>query len=414
MGIALAVSLVPLPAFAGDGFDPSPTTPGGSFYDDDGSTHEGAIEALFAAGITKGCGEELFCPGEPVTRGQMAAFLTRAFPDLLPATQDWFVDDQSSIFESAINVMAENGITLGCNPPTNDRYCPQSPVTRGQMAAFFDRVLGLEPASTDFFTDDGSSPFQEAINRLAEAGITKGCNPPANDLYCPTDHVTRAQMASFLGRALGLDPLQPPPRPQPQRLFRFTTYFQCCQPRVTNIRLIARTVNGALVLPGETFSVNDFVGPRTTAKGYVEAGTLQNGEPSSGVGGGISQFATTLYYTVFRAGLEDVEHKPHSRYFDRYPVGIEATLAYPSVDVAFRNDTWTPVTIRTSSTSTSVTVELWGNTDGRKVSFDVDCYDCPGSKPTYSGGGSVRIDRTLTERDGSKRHQTWFWTYIGS
>ena len=414
LAIVLAVLLIPLPAAASDGFDPSPTSPGGSFYDDDGSTHEGAIEALMAAGITKGCGEEVFCPGQAVTRGQMAAFLTRAFPDLTPAARDYFVDDSSSVFESAINIMAENGITLGCNPPTNNRYCPKSPVTRGQMAAFFDRVLGLEETADDYFLDDSSSAFEPAINRLAQARITLGCNPPTNDRYCPTEKVSRAQMASFLVRALGLTPLDPPPRPQPERLFRFTTYYPCCQARVTNIQLIARTVNGAVVLPGETFSVNEFVGPRTRAKGYVEAGTLAGGEPSSGVGGGISQFATTLYHAVFRSGLEDVTHKPHSRYIARYPVGIEATLAYSSVDLAFRNDTWTPVTIRTSYTSTSITVELWGNTDGRRVSYKVNCYDCPASTPTYNGGGSVRIDRTLTERDGSKRSQTWFWHYVGS
>lgn len=409
-----AVVLIPLPAAAADGFDPSPTSPGGSFYDDDGTTHEGAIEAIFLAGITTGCGEERFCPSQAITRGQMAAFLSRSFPELAAPSKDYFVDDSNSIFEHEINRIAENGITLGCNPPTNDRYCPDAPVTRGQMAAFFTRVLDLGPASQDYFVDDTGSTFEDSINRIAENGVTFGCNPPTNDRYCPRDRVTRAQMATFIARALGLSPLNPPSRPQPVRLFRFTTFHQCCQARVTNIHLIARTVNGAVVLPGETFSVNDFVGPRTRAKGYVEAGTLAGGEPSSGVGGGISQFATTLYYTVFRSGLEDVTHKPHSRYIDRYPVGIEATLAYPSVDLAFRNDTWTPVTIRTSYTSTSITVELWGNTDGRKVSYKVNCYDCPGSKPTYSGGGSVRIDRTLTERNGSKHSQTWFWHYIGS
>lgn len=409
----VAVLSLPLPAQASDGFDPGPASPGGSYYDDDGSIHEGSIEALLAAGITKGCGEELFCPDRAVTRGQMAAFLTRAFPDLVPATRDWFSDDDGSVFESAINVLAENLITRGCNPPANDHYCPDGPVTRGQMAAFFDRVLELAPATIDYFSDDTSSSFQDAINRLAEARITLGCNPPANDRFCPDEEVTRAQMATFLVRALGLSPIKPPSRPQPERLFRFTTFHHCCEARVTNIHVIADAVDGVAVLPGETFSVNDFTGQRTRAKGYVEAGILVGGEPATGVGGGVSQFAATLYYAVFRAGLEDVTHKPHSRYIDRYPVGIEATLYYPSVDLAFRNDTWTPVTIRTSYTGTSLTIELWGNTDERVVTFKVSCYDCPGSEPTYSEGGSVRIDRTLTEKDGSQRSQTWFWNYIG-
>ncbi|MEA2023399.1 MAG: S8 family serine peptidase [Actinomycetota bacterium] len=112
-----------------------------------------------------------------------------------------FVDTRSSIFRLDIAWMSALGITKGCNPPTNDRYCPTGTVTRGQMAAFLNRALHLPPTTADYFVDDDDSIFEGDINRLAAAGITKGCNPPTNDRYCPTGTVTRGQMAAFLHRA---------------------------------------------------------------------------------------------------------------------------------------------------------------------------------------------------------------------
>ena len=122
----------------------------------------------------------------------------------LPSTTtDYFTDDDGSIFESAINRVAAAGITKGCNPPANDSFCPDDLVTRGEMAAMFDRALDLAATATDYFTDDDTSIFEASINRLAAAGITKGCNPPANDQYCPNDNLTRGQIAAFFRRALG-------------------------------------------------------------------------------------------------------------------------------------------------------------------------------------------------------------------
>jgi len=94
-------------------------------------------------------------------------------------------------------------VTRGCNPPRNDRYCPDDYVTRGQMAAFLVRAFGFtNPQRIDYFVDDNHSIFQSDINRLRVAGVTRGCNPPSNDRYCPDDFVTRGQMAAFLRRAL--------------------------------------------------------------------------------------------------------------------------------------------------------------------------------------------------------------------
>ena len=187
--------------------------PGGTFRDDDGNIHESFIEAIAAAGITRGCNppvNDRYCPASTVTRGQMAAFLVRALK-LPAASQDYFDDDGASIFQDDINRLADAGITRGCNPPANDRFCPNSKVSRGQMAAFLVRAFGYtDDGGGDRFVDDDGSIFEGDIDRLGTAGVTRGCNPPVNDRYCPDSNVRRDQMASFLSRALGLDPIPPP------------------------------------------------------------------------------------------------------------------------------------------------------------------------------------------------------------
>jgi parallel beta-helix repeat protein len=179
----------------------------GTFSDDDGSVFEFDIEWMAAAGITKGCNpptNDLFCPDSTVTRGQMAAFLVRALDLTDDGGGDLFTDDDESIFEGDIDRMATAGITKGCNPPDNDRFCPDSKVTRGQMAAFLVRALGYtDDGGGDLFTDDDGSVFEGDIDRLGTAGVTRGCNPPTNNRYCPDSAVTRGQMAAFLHRALG-------------------------------------------------------------------------------------------------------------------------------------------------------------------------------------------------------------------
>ncbi len=189
-----------------------PVTPIGTFLDDNGNVHEADIEAIADAGVTVGCNppaSDLYCPTASVTRQQMASFIKRAISPA-PSAVDAFTDDTGSIHENDINAIAAAGITFGCNPPTNDRFCPTSPVTRAQMASFLVRAFGIAPSADDAFTDDAGLVHEADINAIAAAGITFGCNPPTNDRFCPTGLVTRAQMASFLTRAMELTPLPPP------------------------------------------------------------------------------------------------------------------------------------------------------------------------------------------------------------
>jgi hypothetical protein len=186
-----------------------PGTPGagpGEFTDTANSVFKDAIDWLYAEGITQGCNppaNNRFCPNDRVTRGQMATFMTRALTLPLANGPDRFNDDNGHIFENAIERFAQAGITVGCNPPSNNRFCPDRFVTRGEMAAFLGRAFGYTNAGRgNYFVDDDGSMFENAIDRLRVAGVTLGCNPPTNNRFCPDDYVTRGQMAAFLKRAL--------------------------------------------------------------------------------------------------------------------------------------------------------------------------------------------------------------------
>ena len=178
----------------------------GRFIDDDGHPLENGIEAIAAKGITQGCNppaNDMYCPDRTVTRAEAAAFIARALG--LPASPvDYFTDDNGHVNEPAINRIAHARITFGCNPPASTRYCPDRKLTRGEFSAFVARAFDLPDTSVDYFTDDNGHILETAINKMAEARITIGCNPPANTLFCPNNTLTRAHTAAFLKRGLGL------------------------------------------------------------------------------------------------------------------------------------------------------------------------------------------------------------------
>ena len=206
------------------------------------------------------------------------------------------------------------------------------------------------------------------------------------------------------------------------------------QNRIHNIHLMADTVNGTIVLPGETFSLNDLVGQRTLEKGYLPAGAIigpivECCDDPANIGGGVSQFTTTIYNAVFWSGLQDVDHTPHTLYISRYPEGIEATLGWPSPDLAFRNNTDAAVYIKTEYTDDSITVKFFGDNGGIEVAaelsersnfttpqeyFDGDAAVHPGDRKVTddgSPGWTVTVTRTITYPGGEKTSQSWTWRY---
>ncbi|MCY4457119.1 MAG: S-layer homology domain-containing protein, partial [Acidimicrobiaceae bacterium] len=172
---------------------------------DAASTHAANIDAIYAAGITEGCSSDplQYCPNDPLTRAEMATFLVRAL-DLEPAQPAGFNDvDAASTHAANIDALYAAGITVGCNSDPL-RYCPNDLVTRAEMATFLVRALELAEAQPAGFNDvDAASTHAANIDAIYAAGITVGCNSDPLR-YCPNDSITRAQMASFLVRALDL------------------------------------------------------------------------------------------------------------------------------------------------------------------------------------------------------------------
>lgn len=209
--VALATTLVVAMAAAGSAAD---LPPGGTFLDDDLMQEEGWIEAIAEAGVTFGCNppkNDEFCPDRILTRAQMASIFVRAL-GLTALDSGPFTDIADSIHARDINALAAAGVTLGCNPPTNDRFCPDAPVSRQQIATFIVRAFEFDASDVDVFSDDTGSAHEADINALAAAGITNGCGV---DAFCGRAGLTRAEMAVFIGKTLELTPMIPPERPPP-------------------------------------------------------------------------------------------------------------------------------------------------------------------------------------------------------
>ena len=208
--------------------------------------------------------------------------------------------------------------------------------------------------------------------------------------------------------------------------------------RVHNIHLMADTIDGYVVWPGEEFSINEVVGQRTEAKGYKRDGAIINGEVTccdepANVGGGVSQYGTTIYNAIFFGCYEDLEHTPHSIYISRYPEGREATLGFPQPDVRFRNDTDAPVIIRnTYDGNSTITVKFYGNNGGRlceaersersnftdpKLVYESNPSLTPGSENVVSKGSqgwTVTVTRIMTMPDGTVIREPYTHRYRGS
>jgi len=209
----------------------------------------------------------------------------------------------------------------------------------------------------------------------------------------------------------------------------YTTRHACCQPRVQNIHHIADLLDGTLVRPGDTFSVNQLVGARTVKNGFVPAPSIEDGDMVDTVGGGVSQFATTLFNALFYGGYDILERQPHSYWFTRYPMGYDATLSYPHPDIVFKNDTSACALIKTQYTDTSITVKVYGDNGGRKVRAEVSerqnivappvelipnpRLDADEEKTREGGmiGWTVTVKRTLTYADGKLKEERRKVTY---
>lgn len=302
-----------------------------------------------------------------------------------------------------------------------------------QAAATFD----LDPRSARFTT--GRTPprqFDEqsdATFRPVEASI--GLEPSVDgrrfDSAMAATQLTELVRDDAREAQLRMEtvaPELPTERAEEQRpthlIGTFTTYYQAGQTRVANIHLLADVIDGATVLPGEQFSINEISGERSCDKGYEPAGTIVQGELVDTCGGGTSQFGTTTFNAAFFSGVQLDQWRAHSWYISRYPMGREATLSYPQLDVKFTNTTEGAVLVKTDHTSTSVTVSLYGQpiadavsaSHGEPTNYRSHSTETRTTSSLPRGqqrvvqsgadGFSVSVTRTVHRTDGSVDERT--------
>jgi vancomycin resistance protein YoaR len=210
----------------------------------------------------------------------------------------------------------------------------------------------------------------------------------------------------------------------------FSTPYNCCEPRVQNIVRAAEILDGLIIPPGRRFSLNDALGPRTLERGYVEAPQISGGKLEDGVGGGVSQVATTLFNAAFFAGLKIESHQPHSFYISRYPAGREATISMGGPDLIFVNDWDASVLISAVAGSNDITIRLFSTSFGRRVETSTgEPYDYtepeeievvdpeldPGEREveqyTGSAGFTIEYTRAVFEGRRKRSEETFRWTY---
>ncbi|SHN88659.1 Vancomycin resistance protein YoaR, contains peptidoglycan-binding and VanW domains [Geodermatophilus obscurus] len=363
---------------------------------------EGAAEAVTAA---------LASGGDPSTPIELPVDVTEVSVDA-PAAQRVLDETVIPGLAAPVTVSSQDGATSVEVPETaiaaSLTFTPQED---GELAVAVDPA-GLQEAMGDDFAEFGT-PAEDARFELSGDAVS----------IVPSVDGTGVDPAALAGQLLEVLP-QPAPRTVTAELGPVTAEFSTADAEAlgireeissfttnftsaasgTNIRVAAAELDGALVRPGETFSLNDHTGPRGTAQGYVEAGVISNGAFTTGVGGGVSQVATTMFNAVFFAGLEDVYHKPHSYYISRYPAGREATVYYDTIDLQWRNDSDTGVYVDTQWTPGSLTISFYGTKRYDIESISSDRYNLrepvvqekPDDGSCRPQGGSTGFDITVT------------------
>jgi vancomycin resistance protein YoaR len=179
-----------------------------------------------------------------------------------------------------------------------------------------------------------------------------------------------------------------------EQISTFTTFYPPGQPRVVNIMRASSVIDGTILRPGATFSMNQILGERTVERGYVAAPQIVGSGFADSVGGGISQVATMLYNGAFFVGLELVEHQPHSLYISRYPLGREATISWGGPELIFRNDWPAAVLIKLHAGTDSITVRFFSSKLERRVETET-------LPPFGHGGGGFGVEYTRRVYKGS-------------
>ncbi len=161
----------------------------------------------------------------------------------------------------------------------------------------------------------------------------------------------------------------------------YTTTYGGTPGRLHNVQLVAELIDGALVAPGARFSFNQTTGERNQAKGFEAAPVIINGELQTGIGGGVCQVSTTLFNAVFDAGLSIESRTNHALYISHYPLGRDATVNFPDIDLVFTNDTDRWLLVRAFVGAGSLTVNVYGTPQNRRVETETAPLEVEGKVP---------------------------------
>lgn len=283
--------------------------------------------------------------------------------------------------------------------------------------------LEREPVDARFAIEgDTVTLFPSTHGReLDVAGITRSLSDVDRRLHRTKLRVLRPALTTAEARALRVR----------EPVSEFTTNYPCCAPRVSNIQRAAEILDGSLLLPGKRFSLNDALGKRTKARGFVAAPQIFDGRLEEAVGGGVSQVATTMYNAAFFAGLQLTAHSPHQFYISRYPMGREATVSWGGPELIFKNDWPAGIVIKVAATDTSITVRFFSaklrrrveTTTGRPYDYvqpvtrEVTNSKKPaGSRDQVQDAGdpgfSVDYTRKVWSGDRLRRNERWTVDYI--
>ena len=294
----------------------------------------------------------------------------------IPITGSEAVDRGADELIAEAHRLTKNGIALRVPGVITQRRVSQSALrswlvfggTIDEPTISFDERLAQSTVETLFidYGDAGDEPTFtiDAIGRVRIVGSSPGA------VCCTLDTPERI----LAGMEAGERVVELRPREHPgvrgiewakslgivEVIGEFTTNYRPNQTRNINIQRIAELTQGAVIEPGGEFSINDYVGRRTRENGFVDAGVISNGVFTTSVGGGISQYATTLFNAAFFAGLDFGDYQSHSIYISRYPYGREATVNFPNVDLEILNTTPYGVLLWPTTDETSITVTLYG------------------------------------------------------
>ena len=280
----------------------------------------------------------------------------------------------ASALSTKANMITEGGVQLQLEGATEtftigEQALRQFIVLEGEQ---HDTHLGLNPridaTLASLFVGIGSEGIPAAVSLDQDGAVT--ISEDEAGFKCCDETAADALLQGMIdGQPLIVLPAAPNPHPRGrewaeslgilQVVGEFTTPFTPAQDRIINIARISELTRGVIIEPGQRFSVNGHVGPRTTGKGFVPAKMILDGVFVDSVGGGISQYATTLFNAAFFAGLDFIDYQSHTIYLSRYPYGREATVSYPAPDLVLENNTPYGVMLWPTTGDDSITVKLY-------------------------------------------------------